>query len=110
MPTYPRDTTEVSIEDPNPAQDKLPPRCPRRTRTQARQANIPTMDISPSYPTGYANVNVTPGYVGSLKITDEDLMEHILGVALVLELTPSKSTLTDPDTFRSGRRPYENAG
>ena len=81
-PAYPRDTPEVNTENPNPAQDKSPPRYPRRVCTQARQAYIPTMDTSPSYPTGYANVNVTPGYVGSLKITDEDLMEHVLGVAL----------------------------
>ena len=30
----------------------------------------------------FEKINVTLGYIGSLKITDKDLMEHVLGVAL----------------------------
>jgi hypothetical protein len=35
-----------------------------------------------SYPTGYANVNVTPGYVGKMKMNPLEAREHVMGVAL----------------------------
>ena len=37
---------------------------------------------SRSYPTGYANVNVTQGYVDKMKMDPNEAREHVMGVAL----------------------------
>ena len=35
-----------------------------------------------NYPTGYVNINVTPGYVDKLKMSPLETREHVMGVAL----------------------------
>ena len=56
-------------------------RYPRRDRRPTPQPYIPTVDNC-EYPTGYVNVNVTPGYVGGNKMGPLKARECILGVAL----------------------------
>ena len=56
-------------------------RYPRRERVPTSQPYIPTMD-NRSYPTGYANVNVSPGYVDKMKMDPQEARDHVLGVAL----------------------------
>jgi len=56
-------------------------RYPRRERVPTSQPYIPTMD-NRSYPMGYANVNVSPGYVDKMKMDPNEAREHVMGVAL----------------------------
>ena len=56
-------------------------RNPRWNRQPTTDAYIPTID-NQEYPTGYANVNVNPGYVDSMKMGSLEVRDNFLGVAL----------------------------